>query len=892
MRKLVGLSLPILLGLGLLTISGTAQQEPSGPARVLTPKKGQHVVIIGNTFAERLQVFNHFETLLHSRFPAEELVVRNLGWSADEVVPSDAMKDNADGFGLRPRSKDFKDHGHRLVDHKPDLLIACFGFNESFAGPAGLKKFETSLEKFVTDVKGGKLTGTTPQLALVSPIAHEDLGNPNLPDGKANNKNLEMYTAAMKTVADKHGVVFVDLFAASQKLYGVDKQKLTFNGVHLTEHGEKTLAPALDAGLFGPRAADAGKGIDLEKLRQEIAEKNWQFYMDYRAVNGFYIYGGRKNPFGTVNFPREFVKLRKMIANRDARVWAVAQGKQVPAEIDDSNTGEVGKIETNFKGTVTIKKPEDAIKEFKLPAGYEINLFASEVDFPDLQKPVQFVFDAKGRLWVATIPSYPMYFPGQKPNDKILILEDTNGDGKADKQTVFADGLHLPTGIALGDGGCYVSQQPNLVFLKDTDGDGKADFKQILLEGFDSADSHHSISAFRWGPGGELYFMEGTFHHSQTETAYGPTRLVDAGCFRYEPLRQKMDVFISYRFANPWGICWDKWGQTFFADASGGANYFATAFSGDVDYPNKQANMNQFLTKQWRPTCGCVTVSSRHFPDDVQGDYLLNNCITFQGTLQYRFKKDDAVSGFSATPVEPLLKSSDPNFRPTDLRFGPDGALYLCDWFNPLVGHMQHSIRDPNRDKTHGRIWRITAKDRPLVKTPKIDGATIPALLDCLKEYEDHTRELAKLELRTRNPKEVEAALVGWVKQLDTKDKDHGHHLLEALWVRQHLELVDEAALKQLLTHADFKVRAAATRVLCYWRDRVSKPLALIQQQANDAHPRVQLEAIRALSFFDSLEAKKIADEALPTDYYLEYTLKATLATLDRRIKAKAGIKP
>lgn len=878
MRKTVWLSLPLLMGLCLLVLSGSAQEKPA-KQQVLTPKKGDHVVLIGNTLAERLQYSNNWETLLHSRFPQEELVVRNLGWSADELT-------------LRPRSQAFDDHGHKLTDHKPDILIAFFGFNESFAGPAGLKKFEADLEKQINEWKTTKYNGkTAPQVALVSPIAHENLGDPNLPDGTANNKNIALYTEAMRKLAAKHEIVFVDLFTPSQKLYAEGKQKLTFNGVHLTAAGEKAIAPALDEGLFGPRPADAGKGVDLAALKAEIDEKNWQFFMDHRAVNGFYIYGGRKNPFGTVNFPREFAKLRKMIANRDARIWAVAQGKKVPAEIDDSNTGNLEAIPTNFKGKIEVKKPEESLKDFKLPAGYEINLFASEVEFPELQNPVQFAFDNRGRLWVATMPSYPMYYPGIKPNDRILILEDTNGDGKADKKTVFAEGLHVPTGIALGNGGCYVAQQPNLVFLKDTDGDDKADYREIIAHGFDSADSHHSISAFRWGPGGDLYFMEGTFHHTQIETPYGPTRLKNAGVFRHEPLRHRTDVFVSYGFANPWGICWDKWGQTFLADASGGANYFATAFSGDVDYPTKHPGMQQFLTKQWRPTCGCQTVSSRNFPDEVQGDYLLNNCIGFLGTLQYRFK--DKGSGFEATPVEPLLQSKDPNFRPVDLRFGPDGALYICDWFNPLVGHMQHSLRDPNRDKSHGRIWRVTYKDRPLVKTPKIEGATIPALLDCLKEYEEYTREHAKQELRTRNPKEVETALVEWVKKLDPKDKEHGHHLLEALWVRQYIERVNEAFLKQLLRHTDPKVRAAATRVLCYWRDRVAKPLDLLKAQAQDDHPRVRLEAIRALSFFDSPEALEIAVETLtlPQDYYLEYTLKETMKTLDARIKAKTGVK-
>jgi hypothetical protein len=297
--------------------------------------------------------------------------------------------------------------------------------------------------------------------------------------------------------------------------------------------------------------------------------------------------------------------------------------------------------------------------------------------------------------------------------------------------------------------------------------------------------------------------------------------------------------------------------------------------------------MKEFLVKQWRPTAGCEIVSSRNFPDAVQGDYLLNNCIGFLGVLQYRVK--DEGSGFAAEPVEPLLRASDPNFRPVDLEFGPDGALYVADWYNPLIGHMQHSIRDPNRDQTHGRIWRIRHKDRPLVEPPRIAGAPLPALLDGLKTYEDRARYAVRRELRSRHTKEVVAALGKWFDGLDSSDKDYWHHALEALWVHQHHDAVDEALLKKLLRSPEPRARAAATRVLCYWRDRVENPLALLKEQVADEHPRVRLEAVRALSFFDGQEALDIAVESLlqPQDYYLEYTLKETTATLERRIKGK-----
>ena len=879
----------LLLSAVLLYVNSTAAAD----APKLKLEKGDHVVLVGNTLAERMQYFGGFETLLHRRFPELELVVRNLGWSADEIT-------------LRPRSKDFRDHGHTLADHKPNVLLAFFGFNESFAGEKGLAKFEADLEGFLKtpqaidqftsarsqwdktvdkDVDLAKLE-TLRQIVLVTPLAHENLNDPSLPDGVARNKDLQLYAEAIKRVAAKHQVLVVDLFAISQQLVtaGAEK-KLTMNGVHLNEHGDMVIGAALDHALFGATPEGTSQ-VDLARLKAEVNEKNLQFFYDYRAINGFYIYGGRKQPFGVVNFPAEFAKLRKMIAVRDRRIWDVAQGKQVSEKPDDSGTGEFTKIETNFKNAVSLTSPEAAAKMFELPEGYAVNLFASEQDFPALANPVQFAFDAKGRLWVTTMESYPMYLPGTPVDDKILILEDTDGDGRADKETVFADKLHVPTGIEFGKGGVFVAQQPNILFLKDTDGDDRADVRELVMHGFDSADSHHSISAFTYDQGGALYFEEGTFHHTQVETPYGPRRCANAGVFRWEPRTWRFDVFVSYGFANPWGHVVDSWGQNFVADASPGANYFGAAFSGDVDYPNKHGNLKQFLTKQWRPTAGCELVSSRNFPDEAQGNYLLNNCIGFQGVLQYKMRDD--ASGFAADPVDPLLKSTDVNFRPVDIEFGPDGALYVCDWFNPLVGHMQHNLRDPNRDHKHGRIWRIVYTKKPLVTAPKIAGEPIPVLLALLKnEPEERTRYRVRTELWNRPTQDVITELKSWTAGLDAKDADYEHHLLEALWLHQAHDVVDEAFLAKMLKSPEPKARAAATRVLCYWRDRVKEPLVLLQQQVNDEHPRVRLEAVRALSFFHNQEALDVAVESLiyDQDDYLKYTLDETMKTLERRVK-------
>lgn len=849
----------------------------------LQVEEGDHVIFIGNTLAERMQYFGHFETLLHARFPEHKLVVRNLGYSADEIA-------------FRPRSLNFGSPDDHLTMWQADVILAFFGFNESFAGPAGLDKFKTDLAEFIQHTKAQAYNGeSAPRLALISPIAHEDLENPNYADGSANNVNLEMYTRAMKELASRHDVPFVDLFTPSLAIMKEPSQPLTFNGIHLHEEGHSVIAEILDTGLFGDHP---NRSQGTPRLRAEVNEKNFFFFHRYRAVNGYYIYGGRsQRDNGNPPFTDAYVlenergKLDDMVVIRDERIWNVARGLPVSATIDDSHTRPLHDVPTNLHETARILPPEEALKKFKLAPGYAINLFASEVEFPELQNSMQLTFDSRGRLWILTMPDYPMFQPPNRPNDRLLILEDVDGNGRADKLQIFAEGLHLPTGFELGDGGVYVAQQPNLMFLKDTDGDDRADVRKLILHGFDSADSHHSISAFTWGPGGGLYMHEGTFHHTSVETPTGPVRNAHGGVYRFDPTTQGFETFVSYNFANPWGHVFDAWGQDFVADASGGHNYFAAAFSGKAppftgqpDFgPFKFVNrsrLENFIAMRVRPTSGCEIVSSRHFPPAAQGNFLLNNVIGFQGILQH--KMEDEGSGFLGTETKPLLFSSDRNFRPVALQFGPDGALYVVDWFNPLIGHMQHNLRDPNRDKSHGRVWRITYPSRPLVTPPEIDGEPPEALLELLESYEDRTRYRVRLELREHDSKDVIEAVKHWIDRLDPRDKDYQHHLLEALWVHQHHNAVDLPLLERLLRSPDYRARAAATRVLGFWRGPVGGGLELLRIQANDEHPRVRLEAVRALSFFEDARAAEVSLQVLkyPMDYYLSYTLNETIAAL------------
>ncbi|MEM7474837.1 MAG: PVC-type heme-binding CxxCH protein, partial [Planctomycetota bacterium] len=535
-----------------------------------------------------------------------------------------------------------------------------------------------------------------------------------------------------------------------------------------------------------------------------------------------------------------------------------------------------------------------------LAAGYKIELVASEEDFPELANPVAIDFDNEGRVWVATMESYPHWKPKSVLNDKLLVLTDTDKDGKADECTVFADGLHQPTGFEIAGNGVYVAQQPDILFLTDEDGDLKADTRIRKLVGFDSADSHHGIAAFTFGPGGNLYFQEGTFKFSQVESPYGLTRLHEAGIWRYHPKTEKFGVHVNFAFANPWGHAFDYWGQDFIGDASPGFSYWAAPLSGKIDYPKKHPGGSQhrrlaketggdpqyrhptFYPKRIRPLGGCELVGSSHFPPEAQGNWLVTNCIGERVILNHKINEEG--SGFKGEEMDPIVYCDDGNFRPVDVQFGPDGSLYIVDWHNALIGHLQHNLRDPSRDHSHGRIWRVTYPERPLVDVPKITGEPIAKLLDLLKSKEDRIRYNARRELAVREAEEVTAAAKKWMNGLDEDQDDYLHHMLEGLWVYQTQNVINEDLLKKLLECDEPRARAAAVRVLSFWVDDVKEPLELLQARISDDHPRVRLEAVRALTYL------KPNDEVFETalnvlegemDDYLQYTLDEAVRVLE-----------
>ena len=836
---------------------------------VAPPSKGEHVVLIGNGLAERDVYYSRIETELELRYPEQELFFRNMGHVGDtpgfRPHPSRVSQwafPGAEKFHPElnvHHGKGFFPTPDQWLTHlKADTIVAFFGYNESFDGPSKVANFEAELDAWVVHTLSKAYNGqAAPRVVLVSPIAYENLSaKRDLPNGDKENANLILYSAAVETVAKKHGLTFIDLFSPTKELYAKAKEPLTTGGFVPNDAGYQQIADILATGIYGHQSRVSK--ADPEKVHAAVMQKDWFWNNDYNLLNGVHTHGQRYNPFGPQNYPDEVQKTREMTVLRDALIHDVASGKKTDLVVDDSKTHALPPVPTNYvpsvkNGSEKYLYGEDAVKSLTVPAGYKVEMFASEKEFPNLANPMQLSFDNKGRLWVATMPTYPHYRPGDAmPNDMILIYEDTNGDGKADKETVFADHLHLPIGFEFAPEGVYVSQEPNLVLIRDTNGDDKADKTEIILGGFDTHDTHHAISAYTADPSGAFILCEGVFLHSNVETPYGPVRCVDGGFFRYSPQRGLLERTAQLSIPNPWGAVFDQWGQDFFIHTSGTSMNWMLPVEVKPAFGSKTPSTPDLIpaAHKVRPTSGLEIVSSRHFPDEVQGDIMLCNAIGFLGIKQHQIVDDG--TGWKTSFRQDLLVSKDGNFRPVDLEFAPDGSLYVIDWHNVLIGHMQHNARDPLRDHVHGRIYRITYPSRPLVKPAQVAGASVETLLNNLKEPELRTRYRTRRELREHTASEVLPAAKAWAaKQTDI------HAKLEALWTTWGLNEADEGLLRELLACSDFHARAAAVRVLRYNTHRIADHAALLEKAAADEHGRVRLEAIVAASWLPDIAAAK-----------------------------------
>jgi putative heme-binding domain-containing protein len=880
------------------------------PAAPLTIEEGDHICIIGGGVADAMQHTGWLEVMLQSRFPQGQLVIRNLAVDGDEVDPAKRLR-SADfgspdqwltGAAPIPRPDDVADKSivrenrFELVGTGADVILAFFGSNEAHAGPEGLGDFKATLASFIDHTLSQRYNGVSaPRLVLFTPIAHEHLGGKDhtkrhYPDGVVHNENIRLFAAAMQEVCREKGVACVDLFQPSLEAYERQPMPLTVDGIHPTAAGDRVIAGIIDEALFGTHPARDEQS--LQRLQLAVADKNFHWFNRYRVTDGYSTYGGRawlRFVDGQTNYEvgqRELEYLDVMTANRDRRIWATAatlDDADAPLpSVDEVGLPELIDVQTNKPGPLEGGKHaflsgEEAIGKMTVHSGMRVELVADEAMFPELINPVQMAFDTRGRLWVAAWPTYPHWRPDEAMNDKLLILEDTDGDGRTDRVKTFADDLHNPTGFEFWGKGVIVAQGPDVLYLEDTDGDDRCDIKERIIRGLDTADTHHTANSFTFDPAGAVYFQEGTFHHSQPETPWGPpARVANGAVFRYEPRTGKVGLYTSYAFANPHGHAFNHWGDDIVVDGTGAVPYWGSVFSTRLDGMDKHGGAPSVYSQRTRPCPGIEFLSSPHFPEEMQGNLLVGNVIGFQGILRYTFEgpSDPRADAFPvAVEAEPIVSSSDVNFRPADLEVGPDGAIYFTDWQNPIIGHMQHNLRDPSRDRQHGRVYRVVMEDRPLVEVESMTKQSVEQLVSLLADPIDRVRYRAKLELAGRDEDEVVPAVHAWAIGLNAKLPTFEHHRLEGLWMLRHFDQVPVDLLEAVLTSPDARARAAGMRVLAAITDRVPEAHAMVVRGAADPSPRVRLEALRTaceLRTPEAVEALAVVEE-FPGDRFMAY---------------------
>ncbi|HUR59658.1 MAG TPA: PVC-type heme-binding CxxCH protein [Opitutaceae bacterium] len=825
-------------------------QAATPPAPAFELRNGDRVVFLGDRLIEAEQYEGWLEVMLTSRFADRNVTFRNLGWSGDTPAGESRFGLSLLQAGREPANEGWTQLVKQIEDAKPTVVFVGYGMASSFDGEKGLPRFKADYARVLDAIEK---VSPGARLVLLTPIAHENLGAP-WPDPAAHNAQLLGYANAIGEIATARKARAIPLFESFRMAYQKDiARKLTQNGIHLTPPGYRMLAEMVEDHLFGSPGAWR-TNTSAEPLRQAILRKNEWFFHRSRPANMAYIFGFRKREQG--KNATEVLKFDEFIAAEEKRI----------AQLRGLRPATVPEIPRHVGNLIT-KHTEQPHPGFQVADGLEVTLWAEN---PSLHKPTQMNFDPQGRLWVVSSELYPQIEPGQAATDKIIVLEDTTGAGRADKATIFADGLLIPTGIEVGHGGAYVAQSTELLHFKDTDGDGKADVKRAVLTGFGTEDTHHNLHTLRWGPDGRLYFNQSVYTRTHAETPHGVVRLSAGGVFRFDPRDEQMSVL--YRgLINGWGHQWDAFGQSFMTDGAGfqgvcwgvdGATYRTLAPARRELASVSPGNYPKFASIE--------IIRSPAFPADWQGDVVT---LDYRAHRVVRFKLSEQGCGYITKEMPDMLRTIADSFRPIDVRLGPDGALYIADWSNPIIQHGEVDFRDPRRDKEHGRIWRVAAKGMPAVAKTDLTKLGNPALLERLTTPNSYVQEQSRRVLIERGVEKVRADLEAWTAKQSTEPGK-----LEALWMHQAFNLPAPALVSALLAAQDPRVRAAAVRAL----PGGETAMPALEKLVADAHPRVRVEAVRALGRQSSARAAELVLSVLerPMDPFLDYAVWLTINEL------------
>ena len=449
--------------------------------------------------------------------------------------------------------------------------------------------------------------------------------------------------------------------------------------------------------------------------------------------------------------------------------------------------------------------PSEAVAKMTVPPGFQVELVASE---PDIVNPVAMTFDERGRVWITESLEYPRQSAGPG-RDRVKVLEDTDGDGKADKFTVFADGLNIPSGVAVGAGGVWVANAPDILFLKDTDGDGKADTREVVVTGFGRYDTHELPNSLTWGPDGYLYGWNGVFNPARIDYR-GKHHEFTCAVFRIDPRTRDFEVYCEGT-SNPWGITWDEEGSAFASACVIDHLWHLT----ETGYYHRQGGPYPPFTwklesivdhkHQKAAYCGITYFDSDAYPETYRGRLFMGN-IHGSGINVDRLVRSGAT--YRGTTEADFLSANDAWFMPVVQKIGPDGSLYVLDWYDRYHCY-QDANRDPNGiDRLKGRLYRVRYRDTP--RAPRFDLAkeSDDQLIARLASPNIYYRDLAQRLLRERDKPETRRKLQSLILDDSSPRKARMH----AIWTLIGTGRLEAGLHERLLDDRDPTVRAWAVR--------------------------------------------------------------------------------
>lgn len=502
--------------------------------------------------------------------------------------------------------------------------------------------------------------------------------------------------------------------------------------------------------------------------------------------------------------------------------------------------------------------PAEEKTKFKLPPGFEAQLVAAE---PDIQKPMNLAFDAKGRLWVTHSIEYPFAAAdAEKSRDGLTVLDGIGADGLAKKVTKFADKLNIPIGVLPMPNGrdVIVWSIPYIWKLSDTDGDGTADKREVLYGPFDFVDTHGDQNAFRLGLDGWIYACHGFRNASKVKLrGEGPIvlEMQSGNTYRFRPDGSAIEQ-ISWGQVNPFGMCFDARGDMFDADCHSKpiTMVLRGAYYDSFGKPHDGLGFAPIATSNDHGStgiAGIVAYASNHFPAEFAGSMFVGNVVT--NTVHRDQPQFRGSSPWIEKP-EDFLTSEDWWFHPVDLQLGPDGALYVCDFYNSIIGHYEVDLHHPRRDRHRGRIWRIVYtgdKKNPPPAVPNVTELRLEELIEQMSDENTALRQFATNELERRfgdmGIAKVRARLaVPEPSDADAKIK-FAYERIQTLWLLWRNGQLDESLIQRFAADPVAMVRIHLVKALAEVKDWDTKQSNLARAAIRDTDPFVRRAAAEAL---------------------------------------------